>query len=149
MAAEKSNLKSAEEELEKEIRAVFYNGGLNCAETTLRLLIERGSVNADISSQKMMSGFGGGIQKGLVCGAVIAAVAALGIKTGRISPEKSREPSAQAVRAFLESFEARFGGLMCCELTRDYVAKSEEMYDHCVDYVAAAIELTESLPGES
>ena len=80
---------------------------------------------------------------------MIAAVAALGIKTGRISPEKSREPSAQAVRAFLESFEARFGGLMCCELTRDYVAKSEEMYDHCVDYVAAAIELTESLPGES
>lgn len=132
-------------ELREEIREVFYNGGLNCAETTMLLLIKHGIIDVDINLQKMMSGFGGGMQKGLVCGAVTASVAAIGMKTGRLKSGESREPSANAVKEFLKNFEEQFSELMCNELIKDYESKSTEMYNHCINYIAISVELTEQL----
>ena len=56
----------------------FYKGGLNCAETTLRCLIEENVIDAPQEAVRMMTGFGGGMQRGTTCGAVVGAVAALG-----------------------------------------------------------------------
>lgn len=124
------------------VQEVFFNGGLNCAETTMRLLVEQGAVENDDRLKRMMSGFGGGMQRGLVCGAVTASVAAIGLKTGRTSQDEPREMSAHTVAAFLQAFEARFGALECRELCKHYESKSVEMYKYCAGIVAGAVEMT-------
>ena len=39
----------------------FYKGGLNCAESALRALIEDGAIHVSPEAVRMMSGFGGGM----------------------------------------------------------------------------------------
>lgn len=132
-----------------DVREYFYRGGLNCAESTVRCLIEDGVIDAPLEAVRMMTGFGGGMQRGTTCGAVIGAVAAIGWVTGRTEAEQSREPSAKAVRAFLTAFEAGFGTLSCRELQATYVKehalKSEGMYRHCTVFVERAVELAREI----
>ena len=90
-----------------EVTKYFYNGGLNCAESTLRCLIENEVIDAPIEAVRMMTGFGGGMQRGSTCGAVIGAVAALGWVTGRTEPDAPRTESAAAVREYLKRYESR------------------------------------------
>lgn len=123
------------------IKEYFYCGGLNCAESTMRLLIQELGLDAEPEMIRAMSGFGGGMQRGLTCGAVTAAVAALGIKFGRTEPDMDRKASADAVSSFLSSFETAFGSLACSELINGFESKSDEMYAHCVSYIAAAAKL--------
>ena len=135
--------------METDVTRYFYKGGLNCAESTLRCLIEKGVIDAPPDAVRMMTGFGGGMQRGTTCGTVIAAVAAIGWTTGRTEPEQPREPSAAAVREFLRRFEAAFGTLTCRELQAVYVKehalKSEGMYRACTVFVKKAAELTEQI----
>ena len=135
--------------MHSEVTEYFYNGGLNCAESTLRCLIENGIIDAPPEAVRMMTGFGGGMQRGTTCGAVIGAVAALGWVTGRTEPEQSRQPSAEAVREFLRAFEDTFGTLNCRELQAVYVKehalKSEGMYRRCTVFVEKAIELVQDI----
>lgn len=123
------------------VKDYFYRGGLNCAESTVRLLASMGKYEIPKDLIKAMSGFGGGMQRGLTCGAVTASVALLGLFTGRTEPSESREPSAQAVRIYLEEFEKRFGSLICEKLKADFESKSEEMYAHCAKFVTASVEI--------
>lgn len=131
----------------------FYNGGLNCAESTLRLLIERGAIDAPLDAVRMMTPFGGGMQRGTTCGAVVASVAALGWKYGRTDTDGDRAPSAKAVRAFLTRFEEEFGSLDCrtlrSEYAREHALKSEGMYRSCTVFVERAIALAEELLREN
>lgn len=124
-------------ELEK-IKDYFYCGGLNCAESTMRLLIQEYGLEAEPEMIRAMSGFGGGMQRGLTCGAVTAAVTALGTKLGRTEPDMDRQCSADAVAQFLHNFEQTFGSISCSELISGFESKSDEMYAHCVSYIAAA-----------
>ena len=126
-----------------DVARYFYKGGLNCAESTLRCLIEDGVIAPPPEVVRMMTGFGGGMQRGTTCGAVVAAVAAIGWATGRTEPGQSREPSAAAVREFLRRFEETFGSLTCRELQAVYVKehalKSEGMYRSCTAFVEKAV----------
>ena len=128
------------------VEQYFYNGGLNCAETTLRCLIEEGVIDAPLDAVRMMTGFGGGMQRGTTCGAVVGAVAAIGWVLGRTEPEASREESAEAVRAFLECFEKEFGSLNCSELQELHMngcaLNSDEMYRKCADFLKKSLALT-------
>jgi len=135
-----------------EVTRYFYNGGLNCSESTLRCLIEDGVINAPMDTVRMMTGFGGGMQRGTTCGAVIGAVAALSWATGRTEPDASRAESAAAVREFLKRFEAEFGTLSCKELQTTYVKehalKSDGMYRKCTVFVEKAIEMAKEILSE-
>lgn len=126
------------------VQRYFYKGGLNCAESTLRCLIEEGVIDAPPETVRMMSGFGGGMQRGAVCGTVVACVAALGWAAGRTEPEEDRGPSAAAVREFLRRFEEEFGTLDCRELQAVYVKehtlKSPGMYRCCTVFLERAME---------
>ena len=75
-----------------DVARYFYKGGLNCAESTLRCLIEEGIIDPPPEVVRMMTGFGGGMQRGTTCGAVVAAVAAIGWATGRDSPGSRPRP---------------------------------------------------------
>ena len=133
----------------RDVSAYFYRGGLNCAETVLRCLIEDGAIRAPLETVRMMTGFGGGMQRGTTCGAVTAAVAALGWAEGRTEPEESRAASAAAVRTFLQRFEAEFGALSCEELrracAREHALRSQGMYRSCTVFVQRAVDLAEEI----
>ena len=124
----------------------FYRGGLNCAESTMKVFTESGIVDAPSDVVRMMTGFGGGMQRGSVCGAVIASVAAIGWKLGRTNPGEDRRPSADGVKQFLKEFESEFGTIYCGELQRIYVRehalKSEGMYRACTVFVEKAVEIS-------
>ncbi|MBR5471395.1 MAG: C_GCAxxG_C_C family protein [Oscillibacter sp.] len=132
-----------------DVTRYFYNGGLNCAESTLRCLIEDGVIDAPMDIVRMMTGFGGGMQRGSTCGAVVGAVAALGWVTGRTDPDGSRTESAAAVREFLKRFEEEFGTLSCRELQATYVKehalKSDGMYRKCTVFVEKAVEIAKDI----
>ena len=112
-------------------------------------MIDDGVIDIPEESIKLMSGFGGGMQRGAVCGAVIASVAALGSVYGRLSAEEDCKPSADAVRLFLRRFEEEFGTIYCKELQQTYVRehalKSDGMYRACTVFVEKAIELTTAI----
>lgn len=136
-----------------DVTKYFYNNGLNCAESTLKVLIENGVIDASPDAVRMMSGFGGGMQRGSVCGSVVASVAAIGAKLGRTEVGEDRKPSSEAVKEFLKRFEEEFGCLTCQELQAAYVKehelKSEEMYRACTVFVEKAVNLvTEILESE-
>lgn len=135
--------------MKPEVTKYFYKGGLNCAESTLRCLIEEGVIDAPPEAVRMMTGFGGGMQRGTTCGAVVGAVAALGWATGRTEPGQSREASARVVREFLRRFEERFGTLDCRTLqatyVKDHALKSEGMYRSCTVFVEKAVELVREI----
>ena len=135
--------------MKPEVTKYFYKGGLNCAESTLRCLIEEGVIDAPPEAVRMMTGFGGGMQRGTTCGAVVGAVAALGWATGRTEPGQSREASARVVREFLRRFEESFGTLDCRTLQVTYVKehalKSEGMYRSCTVFVEKAVELVREI----
>ena len=132
-----------------EVTRYFYKGGLNCAESTLRCLIESGTIQAPPETVRMMTGFGGGMQRGTTCGAVVGAVAALGFATGRMEPGEPREASARAVREFLRRFEECFGTLDCRTLqttyVKDHALKSEGMYRSCTAFVEKAVALVQEV----
>ena len=136
-----------------DVKKYFYNGGLNCAESTLRCLIEDGVIDPPMETVRMMSGFGGGMQRGTTCGAVIAAVAALSWVTGRTEPDESRRESAEAVREFLKRFEKEFGVLTCRELQSTYVTehalKSDGMYRKCTVFVEKTVEIVKEMLAEA
>lgn len=127
------------------VKDYFYCNGFNCAESTMYLLMSKGTLDVPPDMIKAMSGFGGGMQRGLVCGAITASVAALGLLTGRKAPGESREPSANAVQAFLEEFEYNFGALSCNELTAGLKSKSDEMYAHCTQFVIGAVKIVSKI----
>jgi len=132
-----------------DVRQYFYNGGLNCAESTVRCLIEEGVIEAPMDVVRMMTGFGGGMQRGSTCGAVVGAVAALGWVTGRTEPDEPRTESAAAVKEFLKRFEAEFGTLSCRELQATYVKehalKSDGMYRKCTVFVEKAVDIVKEI----
>jgi len=130
------------------IKDYFYNGGLNCAESTIRLVDSLGKYEMPAELIKTMSGFGGGMQRGLTCGAVAAGVALLGLYTGRTKPTESREPTVEAVKIYLEEFEKRFGSLICEQLKADFRSKTDEMYDHCTQFVIGSAEIAAKILDE-
>lgn len=135
-----------------DVRGYFYNGGLNCSESTLRALIEDGVVKLPMDAVKMMTGFGGGMQRGTTCGAVVGAVAAIGALTGRTDPDQPRAASAAAVREFLRRYEEAFGCIDCDSLrntyAKEHALKSEGMYRACTVFVEKAVEIIESMAEE-
>ena len=131
------------QDLQTLIDRYFYLGGFNCAETTFTILHERGHLDVDPDVVRLMTGFGGGMSKGYVCGAVAAAVAAIGSRYGRTSPQQDREPSKRMVLTYLENFTRRYPSVNCTDLIRNYTAHTAEQYDHCKGILRASLEAFE------
>jgi C_GCAxxG_C_C family probable redox protein len=67
---------------------------------------------------RIASGFGGGIGgTGAVCGTVVGAVMAIGLKRGRDTASEDRLGAWGLVQDFRRRFEAEMGHICCHELT--------------------------------
>ena len=62
--------------------------------------------------------FGGGVGgMGSVCGAVVGAVIAIGLKRGREEPEQPRVQAYAPAQQFYRRFQQEMGSVICRELT--------------------------------
>jgi C_GCAxxG_C_C family probable redox protein len=67
---------------------------------------------------RIATAFGGGIGGGgVICGAVIGSVMAIGLKHGREEPSQPRDTAYALAREFCQRFEEETGSLSCRELT--------------------------------
>ncbi len=125
----------------KEISRYFQMDGFNCAETTFKILLDKGYIeNGCKENIKLFTGFGGGMTKGKVCGSVVAAVAALGSIYGRTELEQSREPSKAVVNSYLEKFLNEYERLDCEELISDFESKTRGQYDYCENIIETSLQ---------
>ena len=102
----------------------YLKEGYNCAETMLRLANEDYKLNISDDNLKLISGFGGGMGAGSICGALTGAIAVLGkmfVETKDHDTEGFREICGE----FFEKFKRELGSVNCNELKAKY-KKSEE-----------------------
>ena len=71
---------------------------------------------------------------------------AIGLLLGRSTPQESVDRSYEAVRAFMQRFDEKFGSINCQELTGVHLGtpegqaafKAKKQIEHCTDYVGEA-----------
>lgn len=122
--------------------------GLNCAESTLRgvleVLREEGVTDISLEATLLASGLGGGIGgSGATCGALIGASMAVGAVHGRKDPyalatfEERRdqlngpEGLYRVFNNLVHDFKKTMGTTSCAELTCPYDYRSEERKQFC------------------
>lgn len=111
----------------------------NCCQATISVFAE--DLNLDVETAlKISSGFGGGLTKAEVCGAVSGACMAIGLKYGSTDPEN--EESKEKVKEFMNKFIEKNKSCTCKGLL-GYDKSTEEGAK-----IVEEIELTEKLcPG--
>jgi len=130
-------------------QSLFVSKSYHCAESTLIALAESQGIASDLIP-KIATGFGSGLARTCgICGAVSAAIMALGLNNGRTEPNADREPNYAAARRLLHEFAARHGSTNCFDLTGCDFATPEGMQQYnanqiqsrCCEFIATAIQL--------
>lgn len=115
----------------KQDQAVMYfNNGFNCCQAVLTVFAEEIGLNKD-DALKIATGFGGGIRKGEVCGAVTGAVMVLGLKYGDniAGDKKTKEKVYQLTVEFQNRFEEIHGTTICKKLLGYNVSCDKDMIE--------------------
>lgn len=87
----------------------------NCAETILRAGNDYYGLNLHEQDMVMVGAFGGGIQIGSTCGAVLSAVAVLSMKYIESKAHDSSEIQP-VVKKLMHKFNERYGSTYCKEI---------------------------------
>lgn len=98
--------------------AGLFEQGYNCAQSTLVVFSTDLGIDED-TAYKVASGFGAGLgYRGEMCGAVIGAYLAIGIKYGFIRPSEQdkKDQTYRLIAVFLDEFKNRNGSVYCREL---------------------------------
>jgi C_GCAxxG_C_C family probable redox protein len=95
----------------------FFDGGLNCAESTLAALaIHLGKAESNIP--RIATAFGGGMSRTRnACGAVTGALMALGLLYGRSHASDDRNRCYSLAAELIQRVQERFGSTNCYQLT--------------------------------
>jgi C_GCAxxG_C_C family probable redox protein len=138
-------------------KALFKSGYL-CAESVLLAVAEWKGVESELIP-RIATGFCSGLARSCnLCGAVSGSVMAIGLLSGRDSPEETVEDCYGLVQAFVACFEARFGSTNCqqlvgCDLNTERgqaFFREHNLLEQCAGYVEGAtrmvIELVEDGP---
>lgn len=129
--------------------------GFNCSQAVLGVFCEELGMDLG-SAYRISAGFGGGLRRGEVCGAVTGAIMALGLRYGHFveGDIESKEMIAAKTKAFNDRFEAANGSLICKEMLGYNSAIEEEraiivekgLFDTvCPKAITTAVEIAEEL----
>ncbi len=107
-----------------------YKNGLNCSEAVYNALIQIGAIGASSETSAMCMGFGGGIGlAGYTCGALSAAVMAVGAGQGRKDPwatpqeERGKQLQQKYYRLYnnlTHDFDKLSKGVLCRDICAPY-----------------------------
>ncbi len=125
-----------------------FLGGFNCAESILLTLVEYQGLSNPLVP-RIATPFGGGIARSAsICGCVAGAIMGLGAKYGRMQSSEDREKAYSVAISFMNTFEKRFGSLICYDLigcdfrTSEGHKRFEELKEsRCANFVKGAIEI--------
>lgn len=112
----KLDLEHSEEE-----RPLYH---INCAETLLMAANEEYKLGLDDRFIKAVCPFGGGLQSEKTCGALLGAVAALGIMYAEEKPTEN-EKMKEMTKKMVEEFEKEFGALDCAYIKAHHRSEIE------------------------
>ncbi len=102
-----------------------FRSGSNCAQAILETYGPNLGLSP-IDCLKVSSGFGGGMRRAEVCGAVTGALMVLGLQYGpKDTTDTSRESVYAKVTDFSSRFEARCGSIICRDLLECDISTAE------------------------
>lgn len=113
-----NNIESAYSEEE---RPLYH---INCAEALLMAANEEYKLGLDDKFIKAVCPFGGGIQSEKTCGALLGAVAALGIMFAEERPT-TNDKMKEITKKYVEEFEKEFGALDCATIKAHHRSETE------------------------
>jgi C_GCAxxG_C_C family probable redox protein len=135
----------------------LFRSGLCCSESVLQAVAEGLGIQSELIP-KIATGLCGGISRtGNICGAVSAGVMGISLRYGRTRGGQSPEETIRQVRAFLKTFEERFGSTNCerlmgCRLDTpegQRFFKEHNLREKCASYTREAARLAGELVEES
>lgn len=127
----------------KEQAARWYLNGYNCAECIIHAANEQWQLGMSEADMRMVSGFGGGMQCGDVCGALSAAICVISRMTVRGKAHDC--PALQPlVQQMIADFERAAGARVCARIKP--VQFDEQV--RCLSTVNMAADILEQLIGE-
>ena len=132
----------------------IYNQGYDCAQCIVKAM--EGKVEYDeATAMKSISSMGMGLLEGSICGAILGALAVIGLKYGSAGPDPASKGVIILKRAqFLMEFKKKYNGLTCPEIMGLDVRKDEDnlrafkegIYDHfCPNMAADILEILERI----
>lgn len=124
----------------KDVAEKYYFNNCNCAESVFLAANEYYSLGMDPAVSKMVGGFGGGVQTGNACGALLAAVSVLSLLC---IDGKAHESATlrNAVSFFVTEFEEKMESTLCREI-RPRVFEPEK---RCLKTVETACDILEDV----
>lgn len=127
----------------------YWNAKWLCAESVSRALAEELGLDAGCLPRAATAFCSGLSRSGGMCGALAGAALAIGLATGRDSPEDSLEIPYALTQDLLASFREHFGSDNCAELLGCHLGTPEGQRvfaerglrdSHCARYIAFAAE---------
>lgn len=109
----------------------YFRSGHNCAEAVFLAAVHTQDIQACPDVVRLATGFGGGMGRGEVCGALSGAILALGAVLGRTKAEGDQETLKKMREQVITRFEEELGPVQC------RVLKTEDRED-CRRYVRVA-----------
>ena len=128
----------------------FTKEGYDCAQCILKAMEDKIDCDMD-TAMRSISSMGMGLLEGSMCGAVLGALAVIGLKYGTSAPDMASRGVAILKRAqFFTEFKKRYTGLTCPEImgldvrndADNLRAYKEGIYEHlCPKLGAGVIEI--------
>ena len=125
----------------------LYNEGYDCAQCILKAMSGKVDFDED-TALKAVSSMSMGLLEGSVCGALLGALAVIGLKYGSSTPEPSSKGIVIVKRAqLLMEFRKKYNGVTCPEIMGVDVRKDEDnlraykegIYEHFCPKMASDI----------
>ena len=146
-------MKDKQKEAEK-----YFSSGYNCSQSVLSVFSKELGIDKNMAT-KLATGFGGGMKKGEVCGAVTGALMVIGLKygTSENANEEAKQNASVKVLAFQEEFVKQNGSLLCKTLLGYNLSVEDELKiieekglfrSICPDLVKCSVAIVEELDGE-
>jgi C_GCAxxG_C_C family probable redox protein len=125
----------------------LYNEGYDCAQCILKAMSGKVEFDED-TALRTISSMGMGLLEGSICGALLGALAVIGLKYGSSSPDPSSRGIIIVKRAqLLMEFRKKYKGITCPEIMGVDVRKDEDnlkafkegIYEHFCPKMASDI----------
>lgn len=122
----------------------YFDGNYNCAETILRAANDCYGLELSEKEMKLVAGYGGGMQTGNVCGALVAAIGVFSLRYVETKAHESAEITP-AVQLLTRRFKEAFGGSTLCRDIKPVYFNKE---DRCYHTVLKACEVIDQVIDE-
>ncbi len=118
----------------------YYDQNYNCAETVIRAANEYYDLKLHDRDMIMLGGYGGGIQTGNTCGAILAAVSVLSMKYVEQRAHESKDIKPITTE-LIRRFNMKYGSILC----KDIKPQSFEPEVRCKKTIETACDILEEV----